>query len=313
MGCRSGRSGASPSWVSILDLITPWTHAAASQDARELRHFRDRHAVPLEMIRRQRAPLLSELPAPSTWKAAAARAADGDQLDAIRATRDRMVEAGFREPAQIVLAASSASGPIAEVIPGGSSTVALFLDRHPIAGPGRAPDLAAEIVAAFAGAIAIITRWTDPRRDNPIARIARQGPWDKWQAAREVPLAEWIYAAGIGVHAAIAFGADNGDPTTDALGYGRSMLRPYSGTHANAEFRRFRAAEHELQSHLDADLDHSGAGLLIRWLDDDAPPAMRRCADGFVVPPGAGRYLGWRMLEERVARVGVLEAAGMEA
>jgi hypothetical protein len=71
--------------------------------------------------------------------------------------------------------------------------------------------------------------------------------------------------------------------------------------------------ERELQSHLDADLDGSGPGLLMRWLDDDASPAMRRCADGFVVPPGAGRYLGWRMLEERVGRVGVLDAAVMEA
>jgi hypothetical protein len=51
----------------------------------------------------------------------------------------------------------------------------------------------------------------------------------------------------------------------------------------------------------------------MRWLDDDAPPAMRRCTDGFVVPCGAGRYLAWRMLEERVARVGLLEAAELGA
>jgi hypothetical protein len=211
------------------------------------------------------------------------------------------VEAGFRAPEQIVLAASTTSGPIAEVIPGGSSTVILFLDRDPIAGTQRTAPLHrnADVAAALAAAIAIFTRWSDPGLGNPIARIAAQGPWDKWQAAREVPLSEWIYATGIGVHAAIGFGSGVGAQHAAPL-----QMPP-------AEFHRLRAAEHDLQSHLDADLDHSGAGLLMRWLDDDAPPAMRRCADGFLVPRGAGRYLGWRMLEERVARVGVLEAAEM--
>lgn len=262
--------------MAILDLITPWSHAAASRDALELRHFRTRHASTLELIRRQRAPLLPELPAPAEWTVAVGRANDADLLDAIRAKRDQMAEAGFRAPAQVVLAASAAPGPIAEVIPGSSSSVVLFLDRA----PGN------EITSALAGSIAILTRWNDPAMGNTIARFASRGAWDKWVVAREVPLAEWIYAEGIGVHAAPAPSGTSG-------------------------LRRLRAMEHELQAHLDADLDHTGAGLLIRWLDDDAPPAMRRCADGFTVPRGAGRYLGWRMLEERVARVGVLEAAVM--
>jgi hypothetical protein len=103
------------------------------------------------------------------------------------------------------------------------------------------------------------------------------------------------------VHAAIAFGSDGG----------AQRAAPLQIT--SADVRRLRAMERDLQTHLDADLDGTGPGLLMRWLDDDASPAMRRCADGFVVPPGAGRYLGWRMLEERVGRVGVLDAAVMEA
>jgi hypothetical protein len=275
--------------VLITDLITPWAHAAASLDAREVRAFRARHAVVLDMIRRQRAPLLAELPAPGEWRLAASRAVDDELLSALRAMRDRMVGAGFGEPAQLVLAASAAMGALAEVIPGTASTVVLFLDR----GDDHA--------VALAGAIAMLTRWNDPAMGNPIARIAAQGTWDKWQVAREVPLAEWVYAAGIAVHAAIAPGADAG----------ASRALPLQIT--DADLRRLRTLEHELQSHLDAELDATGAGVLMRWLDDDAPPAMRRCADGFVVPRGAGRYLGWRMLEERVARVGVLEAAVMGA
>jgi hypothetical protein len=288
--------------VPIIDLVSPWAHAAASLDAREMRSFRARHAVLLERIRQQRTPLLSDLPAPNDWRMAAARAGDGDFLDGLRAIRDRMVEAGFRTPGQIVLAACGAPGPIAEVMP--ADTVVLFLDRNPaagrgLAGPGRAPAPAIGITSALASAVAILHRWTDPRRNNPIARLATLRPWDKWQVAREVPLAEWIYAAGIGVHAAIAYGGAVGATHASPL-----QMTP-------ADIRRLRAMEHELQSHLDADLDHTGAGLLLRWLDDDAPPAMRRCADGSVVPRGAGRYLGWRMLGERVARVGVEEAAVM--
>jgi hypothetical protein len=264
--------------LPLIDLISPWAHAAASLDAREVRSFRARHAVLLETIRQQRTPLLAELPAPGDWRVAAARAVDDELLEAIRGTRDRMVEAGFRAPGQIVLVASGAPGQIAEVIPGSASLVGLFLDR----------DLAEAVPAALAGAIAIHHRWSEPSRSNPIARIAAQGPWDKWQVAREVALAEWIYATGIGVHAG----------ATSAT---------------SSELRRLRAMERDLQDHLDAELDATGAGVLMRWLDDDAPPAMRRCADGFVVPRGAGRYLGWRMLEERVARVGVREAAVMAA
>ena len=53
--------------------------------------------------------------------------------------------------------------------------------------------------------------------------------------------------------------------------------------------------------------------LARRWLEDDAQVAMRRGAGGTTLPPGAGRYLGWRMLAARVERVGLAEAAGMSS
>jgi hypothetical protein len=149
--------------VPLIDLVTPWAHAAASLDAREVRSFRGRHAVVLESIRRQRAPLLGELPAPKEWHGAALRAADGDLLDALRSTRDRLVSEGFRVPGQIVLAACGAPGPVAEVMPGGSSTVVLFLDRDPIGGAQRAAPRQGrpQVRAALAAANALLHPWTE--------------------------------------------------------------------------------------------------------------------------------------------------------
>lgn len=259
--------------MQILDCITP----PSSTDPRELSRIAQRHLPVLEALRQQRAPTESRLPPPADITPYAERVADEEFVAALRAACDAMATEGFTLPHHLVLVASAAPGYAAEVIPSPSgSMVAVFVDRA----EGRE-------VAALLGAIAVLHRWSDPALGNPIAELASRWRWNKWEVARKVPLAEWIYAAGIGMHAA---------------GSG-------TGTH----YARLRAQEPTLQARLDADLDEVGIGLLVRWLEDDAPPAMRRCADGFVVPPGAGRYLGWRMTAERVARVGVLEASRMRA
>ncbi len=284
--------------MPIIDLVSPWALAeqAGAHDA-----FQARWRALLEPIRRQRAPTEAELPAPHEWGGLAAFAADGALHLALRETRDRLVDRGLVNPTRIVLIASAAPGAPFEVIPEpGNSTIALFVDR---AGTrrlrpesGDAASLAARpILAALAAGMAHLTRWTTP--GNPIAIRAAAGPWDRWDAARDIPLAEWIYAAGLGVHAAELVG----DGPATALGL------------SDSEMRRLRRAEHSLQERLDAELDRTGMGLMMRWLEDDAPLAMRRAPDGTVTPNGAGRYLGWRMLAERVARVGVAEAAAMEA
>src|SRR5690606_23019174 len=105
-------------------------HAAASLDAREVRSFRARHAVLLEMMRRQRTPSLAELPAPQDWSAAIVHAGNGELLEGLQATSERMNAMGFRLPSQVVLAACGAPGGAVEVIPGGLSTIVLFLDRN---------------------------------------------------------------------------------------------------------------------------------------------------------------------------------------
>ncbi len=279
--------------MPILDLVTPWA-AAARGDADELATFARRHADVLEPIRRQRAPTEASLPAPTTWANLAERAGDTALHQAIRDARDRLVDRGLAAPKRIVLVASGAPGGAFEAIPEpGAETIALFVDRLGVS--GREGAAAPNAETAVASAMAALTRWTTP--GNPVAAIAVRGGWDRWEAAREVRLAEWVYAAGLGVHAAETLGA----APAEALGISEGALN------------RLRQHERTLQSRLEADLDRAGMGLALRWLEDDAPVAMRRGADGTTLPPGAGRYLGWRMLAARVERVGLAEAAGMSS
>jgi hypothetical protein len=271
--------------MRISDLVTPWTQLAASGDAADREAFRRRHSGELEPLRRQRAPTESAFPLHDTPSLGDVDPADLTLHATLRSLGERMAGDGFRLPAAVVLVASPTRGGALEVIPEpGQSLVALALP--------------CELPAMLAAGIAMLHRATDPASGTGLSRAAARGMWDKWRWARELPLAEWIYAAGIGVHAAREYvGVD----TATAVGV------------STGAFSRLRTTERALQERLDADLDDAGTGLMLRWLEDDAPLAMRRAPDGFVVPAGAGRYLGWRMLEERVARVGLLEASTMGA
>lgn len=290
--------------MPIIDLVTPW---ALAEQAGAHAAFRERWSAILEPVRRQRAPSEPELPPPGDWQAALTAVAEDGLVDRLREARDRLADRGLRAPVRVVLLAAGAPGAPFEVIPEpGDETVVLFVDRVAIrpAGSAAAAALPSQalgngaarpIVAALAAGMGQLTRWTSP--GNPIAQLAAMPPWERWSAARRVPLAEWVYAAGIAAHAATLL---EPDPAV-ALHLGEG------------ELARLRRAERSLQERLDAELDEAGVGLVLRWLEDDAPLAMRRHADGALVPRGAGRYLGWRMLAERVERVGVAEAAVMGA
>ena len=78
------------------------------------------------------------------------------------------------------------------------------------------------------------------------------------------------------------------------------------------EVGRLRERERTLNALLTPDLDESGLGLVLRWLVSETPAAMRTY-QGTVIPPGAGRYLAWRLTADRVARVGVREALRLPA
>ncbi|MES2123472.1 MAG: hypothetical protein V4503_02170, partial [Gemmatimonadota bacterium] len=77
-------------------------------------------------------------------------------------------------------------------------------------------------------------------------------------------------------------------------------------------FHRLRERERPLRTLLVTDLPEAGLGLVLRWLAAGAPLSARTVGDQ-VVPPQAGRYLGWRMTAERVTRVGIGAALRMPA
>jgi hypothetical protein len=144
--------------------------------------------------------------------------------------------------------------------------------------------------------VASLTRWCADDSRSPV-RAHLGEAWDRWQLARTIPLGEWLYTEGLGVHLAQALFPDA--PAHRLLGASPGVLR------------RLRQREHALRDLLEPDLDQAGLGLVLRWLAPQAP-ASARTSGTTVLPPFAGRYLAWRMLEERVKRVGIGEAMRMD-
>lgn len=276
----------------ITDLVSPWCTAVEARDSARARSaFRSRHADLLEILRRQRAPLADALPLamnPGELRPLARRAADPDSQQTLRAALGRAARLGADGCDRIVLLAGDGSGDAAEPLPWPDGDTALFLDR--------AGDDVAQLAALGRG-VAALTRWRAIDSQSPVRRLEFQ-PWNRWQAGRDFPLREWIYASGLGLH----------------LGH---ALLPDQAPHALlgislAAFARLRERERVFHALLSADLDQCGIGLVLRWLSPGAPAGPRTVGD-VVVPPFAGQYLGWRMLADRVARVGLGEAIRMAA
>ncbi len=270
--------------MPIIDLLTPWAHASETHDG--LDAFHHRHHQLLERVRRQRTPTSTGLATPSPTAGQLSTAHNPSVHAALRNTCDTMRDAGWRTPRDIVLLGGGEPGAPWEVLPDPDhSTVLLFVDRV----EGDA------LTAALIAGIATWHRWSATSPSNVIARVAARDGWDKWDAMRHAPLAEWIYTEGIAMHAvAERFPEWNAG----------QLLSCTRTAH-----ERLRQTERELRSELESELDQTGIGLVIKWLIEDAPPALRQRETGRAVPRGAGRYLAWRMLQHRVARVGVLDAA----
>ena len=218
----------------------------------------------------------------------ARQAADPANQQRLRDALARATELGADGCARIVLLVGDGTGEPAEPIPWPEGDAVLFLERS---------RNERELITALSRAVVALTRWRAP---DSHASIRRRGleEWDRWKAAREVPLRDWIYADGIGTHLAQELAPESSPE--DLLG-----LRP-------AAFNRLREREKFFRGLLTRDLDETGIGLLLRWLTPDAP-AGPRTVEGTVLPPGAGRYLAWRMLAERVKRVGLREAVRLSA
>lgn len=274
----------------ILDLVSPWAAAFDAPDATRARAlFRARHAEFLDALRRQRAPHLDVYPLPDERQGLRRLASRASNVDLQQRLRDQLhaaADIGALEPAAVVLVAGDDAGDSVEALPGHKPAIVLFLERS-------ADNI--DIGVALSHGLASLTRWCAADSES-VVRAATRDPWDRWQLAREIPLGEWLYTEGMRVHLAQALLPDT--PIHRLLGCSRGALR------------RIREREHSFRALLEADLDHTGLGLVLRWLAPQAPASVRT-AGGTVVPPGTGRYLAWRMTAERVGRVGIGKALRM--
>lgn len=277
--------------MALHDLVSPWTAATDAADAMPAREaFRARHAPLLESLRLQRAPHDAQLALasdPALLHRLGARVADPEWQQRLRDTLANAAQLGANVPATIVLLAGDGSGDPCEPLPLAQPVAALFVE----AGDDRA------LGVALARALAALTRWCAPDSHAPVRSGARQ-PWDRWYWARELPLSEWAYLEGVGLHLAQALFP--GLAPQQLLGLSRGALQ------------RLRERERLLRSLFLADLSGASLGLVLRWLAPGAPPSTRTVA-GVVLPPAAGRYLAWRMTADRIARVGIAEALRMPA
>lgn len=277
--------------MALHDLISPWAAAAESLDVAQARAaFRARHAALLESVRRQQAPHDPELALlldPAALHPLAARASDPEWQQRLRDTVARSATLGADSAATITLLPADGPGELGEPIPAPSPSAVLMV--------GRGDD--AEVHVALARSLASLTRWLAEDSRSPV-RSRLTVPWDRWEQARDLPLAEWAYLEGVGLHLAHAL-----FPALEPqqlLGISRGALY------------RLRSRERVLRTLFHADLNQPSLGLVLRWLVGGAPPSARTVGN-VMVPPAAGRYLAWRMTAERVARVGLADALRMPA
>jgi hypothetical protein len=272
--------------MPILDLVTPWAQASNSgSPARERAAFRTRWAQPLETFRRQRTPLATLLPLAAAPEHAAMLARDPSLAPRIREVRAALTEHGIAPPPlTTILLATEAPGAPAEPVPERDSPlIYLCLDRI-----GND----AELVKGWIRAAVFLVR--------QLGRPGTAARWDRWEAARTIPLAEWVYTAGLAAHAV------------------RTVL-PTLAPHeqfglSKGGFQRLRENERALTERLAADLQLTGMGPWLRWFGEEvgAPPSIRSDG-GLPIPTGAGRYLAWRLTAERIDRVGLAEAMAASA
>ncbi len=144
--------------------------------------------------------------------------------------------------------------------------------------------------------VAHVVRYCSPSSHADLRRLVAEagGVYDCWELASRASLRELLINEGVAVHASRA--ALPGRPDEDYLGFSRR------------QFRRLRELEAFLVRVAEADLDHSGLGLRLRYLTGGMAPAARQ-VHGRVLPERAGYYLGARMAEALVSERGLKAAA----
>ena len=185
-----------------------------------------------------------------------------------------------------------------ELVVGGRGIAFICLEHftgrsnHESLGLGLQPALVAPWLAHE---IAHTVRYTSAGSRSEIARIVREmnGAYDFWETGSRASLRELLVNEGLAVTASRIVAPDF-EPW-DYLGYVRR------------QFRRMRQLEAFLMRVVEPELDERGLGYRLRYLTGGAS-AAQRLVGGKVIPERAGYYMGARMVESHVGRVGVADA-----
>jgi hypothetical protein len=162
-------------------------------------------------------------------------------------------------------------------------------DTH---GLGLSPDL---IPLWIGHELAHTVRYTSPASESELARIIAEagGTYDCWESSSRATLREMLVNEGLAVAASRATAP--GFEPRQYLGYG------------SRQYRRLRELEAFLRQAIVEELDQTGIGYRLRYLGGGTKPSTRQLA-GKVLPERSGYYLGHRLVESHVERVGIAAA-----
>lgn len=143
-----------------------------------------------------------------------------------------------------------------------------------------------------------VVRYTSPGSRSELKRLVDDlgGDYDYWATGSRATLRELLVNEGLAVHAAQAVAPEL--PAETYFGYARR------------QYQRLRELEAFLRHATEPDLGQTALGLRLRYLSGGMSPAAR-LVGGKVIPERAGYYLGHRMTEALVAKVGL--AKGVRA
>jgi hypothetical protein len=225
-----------------------------------------------------------------------------DQLDVRTIAADALARCEDRlevdRPVDLYLMVGVGGANAGELVVRGRGIAFLCLEHftgHPnpdTYGLGLSPDL---IPLWIGHEVAHTVRYTSPTSESEFARIIAEagGTYDYWESSSRATLREMLVNEGLAV-AASQETAPGFEPP-QYLGYG------------SRQYRRLRELEAFLRRAIVDELDHTGIGYRLRYLAGGTNPSTRQLA-GRVLPERSGYYLGHRLVESHVQRVGIAAA-----
>jgi hypothetical protein len=142
--------------------------------------------------------------------------------------------------------------------------------------------------------VAHVVRYTSSSSRSELRRLVEElgGGYDYWATGSRATLRELLVNEGLAVHAAQQVAP--GLPPETYFGYARR------------QYQRLRELEAFLRRATEPDLGQAALGLRLRYLSGGMSPAAR-LVDGKVIPERAGYYLGHRMTEALVGKIGLAQ------